>query len=743
MLKKIILVFVILVLILSGLFVYINKVVIPRRVKSLVISGLENATKRQVSIKSINFSFFKGVVLNDLVISENNVPVILSKEASCTFSLFPLLARKLVIPSVNINSPVINLIRRADNTFNLEDILKIQEEGAQKQAFSVSVYKIGLRSGKINFTDNTLNPVFRKSLENVNLNVYLALPANIKFNLKAEVGERVRAKIQAKGEFNLPTQQLSAVISVKDLAPGEFSAYMGNAVSLPSKAVIDGDIKLNYQNDILKADINATVLKLPVNGQIIVSDFKNPVLKANLASNFELGTLQKIALENFAVSLPGNLSGGGNISLTYESALAQGAKAKTGGYLDIRKGTLKLDSLNSPVMDINGRINIIQDAISWSDFRGFFMDVLYKSSGKLTNFKAPLVQLSLSSNNLSLDSEFSINDKKVSFTKLTGSYLNSNFSLNGILDFKEKSTLESDVNGTINFNLIDSKALLKKSAEQLNQIKPAGIINAKFKLTGNALNFKSCSLDGSLSSNSVSAYGLNSAGLSIAYLVSNGLIDIPVIHIDLYDGAVDANVKVNLNSENTPYVVNAVINGVKIEKLKNDTAARDKDIAGTIKGEVKLSGFSDDLTKLTGAGKLFIGEGKLWQLNLLQGLGSILLGNDFSKIVFYEASCGFSVRDKFIQSDNLSMKGNIADMNGSLRLGFDSSIEAQLDVEILAEETPLRGTFKDVTTAILGRSGRFGIITISGTLKDPKFKFQPAVTDIIKGLADTFLRKKQ
>lgn len=186
-----------------------------------------------------------------------------------------------------------------------------------------------------------------------------------------------------------------------------------------------------------------------------------------------------------------------------------------------------------------------------------------------------------------------------------------------------------------------------------------------------------------------------------------------------------------------------MINGVKIEKLKNDTAARDKDIAGTIKGEVKLSGFSDDLTKLTGAGKLFIGEGKLWQLNLLQGLGSILLGNDFSKIVFYEASCGFSVRDKFIQSDNLSMKGNIADMNGSLRLGFDSSIEAQLDVEILAEETPLRGTFKDVTTAILGRSGRFGIITISGTLKDPKFKFQPAVTDIIKGLADTFLRKKQ
>jgi hypothetical protein len=76
-------------------------------------------------------------------------------------------------------------------------------------------------------------------------------------------------------------------------------------------------------------------------------------------------------------------------------------------------------------------------------------------------------------------------------------------------------------------------------------------------------------------------------------------------------------------------------------------------------------------------------------------------------------------------------------------LEFDSSIDAQLNVEVLDENVPLTGTFKDITTAIVGKAGRFGVIKISGTLKEPKYKFKTAVavTDIIKGLKDILLEK--
>jgi len=55
---------------------------------------------------------------------------------------------------------------------------------------------------------------------------------------------------------------------------------------------------------------------------------------------------------------------------------------------------------------------------------------------------------------------------------------------------------------------------------------------------------------------------------------------------------------------------------------------------------------------------------------------------------------------------------------------------------------PLTGTFKDITTALLGRAEKFVGIRVTGKLNDAKYKFQPAVVDIIKGIADTFLKKK-
>jgi len=55
---------------------------------------------------------------------------------------------------------------------------------------------------------------------------------------------------------------------------------------------------------------------------------------------------------------------------------------------------------------------------------------------------------------------------------------------------------------------------------------------------------------------------------------------------------------------------------------------------------------------------------------------------------------------------------------------------------------PLSGTLKDVTTAIMGQAGKMGVIKLSGWLKEPKYSFKPAVTDIIKGITDAFFGKK-
>jgi hypothetical protein len=79
-------------------------------------------------------------------------------------------------------------------------------------------------------------------------------------------------------------------------------------------------------------------------------------------------------------------------------------------------------------------------------------------------------------------------------------------------------------------------------------------------------------------------------------------------------------------------------------------------------------------------------------------------------------------------------------MAGAVKIGFDSSIDASLNVEVSQDAQPT-GSIKDFTTAILGEAKKFGVIRITGTLKDPKYKFKTAVVDIIKGIKDTFFKE--
>jgi hypothetical protein len=213
--------------------------------------------------------------------------------------------------------------------------------------------------------------------------------------------------------------------------------------------------------------------------------------------------------------------------------------------------------------------------------------------------------------------------------------------------------------------------------------------------------------------------------------------------LSLYEGTIRSAASMNLISQNQPYWLTLDIQGVKLEKLKLDTKSKDRDIAGLVQAYAKINGFSSDLSRLSGAGWIKISEGRLWQLDLFKGLGKLLFIQDFSTIVFHEGFCTFSVKDRYISSDDLTLKSQITNLIGSVKLGFDSSIDAQLNVEVLDENVPLAGTFKDITTAIVGKAGRFGVIKISGTLKEPKYKFKTAVavTDIIKGLKDILLEK--
>lgn len=816
--KKKITIIVLILILLGGLgIVYLNNVLLPTKIKSLLINSLQQATQQQVSLGSLRFNIFKGLVLRDLVIGDKEKAIVNVKEASCLFLVLPIFKKIVVIPSIKLSSPEIFLKRNKDGTLNIQDFFMPKMQQNEKPQFGLVIYRIAITDAKIRFQDESLAQPFSKEVENLDLELRFSLPDSIRFRLSANIQSALVPNLKAAGEFKLAARQLIAKVALQDIAPKEFSGYyQGLGIDI-SQGLVSALVDLKFQNDTLglglaaqskniaiakerikanltldiKAqmsynlkDLNlaisgqagisdsnidglefasaikningrlsfdnsglssekltASVLGLPVEAKLTLVNFKAPLFNINLNSSLRLDSLPAILKDKFNFVFPGALEGSANLFLTIENRPADKETLKIAGYLDFLGAAVKLEKVKRAFEDIQGRLEFSSDQLKWSGLTFRYLDGSYKTSGKLTDFKSPQVELGLTSEKFYLDSSFSINNKQIKLEKAAGKYYNSEFALGGNINTQEAPLIYADIEGNLKLDLEDAPRLLEKFKNQIEQARLEGRVDAQFNLKGNLNDIKNCAIQANLTGVYIRAYGLKAEDLRLDYAQAGGVSRILAARAFFYGGSLELNAEADLKPADFVYGINLNLKDVKIGELKEDTAAKKQDLAGNIQAALTLQAQGNDISKLNGRGNIFIGDGKLWELNLFKGLGSLIFVKDFSSIVFHEASCDFTIQDKSVSSANLSLKSSITELSGALRIGFDSSIEASLNVKILDEAVPLSGTFKDITSLIAGGAGQFGLIRISGTLKEPKYKFQPAVVNIIKGITDIFFSK--
>jgi hypothetical protein len=811
--KKFIIIAVILLLIILGGITYLNQVILPTKIKSLIVSALEKQTGKQVTLKSLKFSIFKGLVLRDLVISDAQDVILSTHQATCTIFIWPIFKKQIIIPGIHLQSPYIFLERRADKSFNLQDFFVPAKPSAQKPGFSIAVFKLTISSGNLVFQDDTLAAKFRKEIKNIQLNLHLGLPVKIKFNLSAELASQPPVFIKASGAYKILNQELVGNLSLKDLSTGEFSAYYGNLGDLVSGLIqlqaqfnlknkllevnltsqgnnlilakdnlkitlnsslqskIDYSLEtkkleLNGACDIWQADISgleflgqvknlngrfvfnqrslvadslkAELLGLPFKISLGIKDFATKVL--NIDTSFDLSNLAAMAKDKFNLSLINSASGKAAVSLKMYPD-RQGAWAVRGS-IDFKDVGLRLDKVGSPIEEASGSFDFSREGLSWTDTKFKYQGINYQSSGTLADFTSPKVKLRLNSQDLSATGDFALSDKTIKIAQLKGKYLDTQFLISGDIDRVDPAKPLVDLTGRISLELSNLNKILEKIYPGIKTVSPAGQLDTQFSLNGPLADFKNCHLQAKSTGNNISLYGLKATGFSLDYLQEQGIAKIPVIQIAFYDGVIDGSGALNLNTGELAYQLKLVASGIKLEKLRLDTPAKNKNISGIFSGEIKLNGAGGDLNKLAGAGNLAVSRGRLGELNLLQGLGKLLLSRDLGNIEFSECSCDFLVKDKFVYTDKLKLTSSIVNLTGPLKIGLDGSLEGALSVEVLSQMVPLEGTFKDVTTAIIGQGGgKFGVIKLSGTLSAPKYSFKTDVGNIIQGLANVFLKK--
>ncbi|MFA6142655.1 MAG: DUF748 domain-containing protein [Candidatus Omnitrophota bacterium] len=786
--------------------VYLNAITLPIRIKAFVVDGIESATHKSVFIQSVRFSILKGLVLEGPVIYDDTSIIMRAKEASGAFLILPIFKKKVIIPSVKIESPFISIERKGDNSFNMKEL--IPKEYSEK-GIDVTIYRIIVRNGHINLVDRALSPQFTKTIEKADIDIHLLLPAKVTFNLKCAVPlETHRMDIKSYGEYSFSKKELTAQVTADNLSLKEFAPYYAASKISFQDGDLDARVSLHFREGIVNADVDAATrrllvskdklsarldsnvkahtrydignkrleyagsldiramditgidtierldnikamvefsdsrissdnlsvnaLGLPWKARINLVNFSNPVFDIYASTRAHLSAFQKVLTEKFKMKFLVDIAGRSEIQLAIQ--VEPNKPPKLNGYIHMHDATISLGSGNFPIERINGQAQFTANTLTWSDVDIMYRGTGYKASGILTNFEYPGIQFEASSKDLSFKSIFAVDNTIVKLSQLKGKYLNSEFSVTGEVDIAEPDSMESNLKGRIEFDLKDLKAMSKPS-DAVQKMKADGRLDTEFTLDGDIKNIGACDISAVIKSKRLLFYGFELNDMTFDYAQEEGVGNIKNLHSMFYGGLILASAKIDWLTKEPAYSMTLNAKDVKLERFKKDTDFKDKDVSGDIKMYASLNGFLKDPSLITGIGNMSITKGKLWQLNLFKGLGSLIFTSDFSDVIFANVSCDFKIKDKEFLTDDLILNSDLLKISGGGRIGFDKTVAASLRSEV-AEESMYPGVRRNIATAI----GKYTYIEVSGTTIEPKYKIRPSVSDIVDGVTSAFIQ---
>ncbi|MCA9400653.1 MAG: AsmA family protein [Candidatus Omnitrophica bacterium] len=220
------LLFIFLILLMLGTFgyFYVNNFLFPVKLKSLCEEKASAFLNREVTISSLNFSLVKGFLLREVRIAERNSPYqkfVTIDEISFMVLLIPLYKEKqVIIPQLEISEPEMHLVRQEQSTWNFSDIQQNIQSSPQNHKPPI-IRKLIIKQAAIHYYDNRFNPQFHESFSPINLSAELTLSQSIQFNFDSKWNSR-RSSLNLDGEYHLSKKQLDARLEANQIALSEY-----------------------------------------------------------------------------------------------------------------------------------------------------------------------------------------------------------------------------------------------------------------------------------------------------------------------------------------------------------------------------------------------------------------------------------------------------------------------------------------------------------------------------------------
>jgi AsmA protein len=676
----------------------------PNDYKAQIIQAVKDNKQRTLKLDGdIKLTFFPsiGAHLGKVSLSEfkSDKEFAAMDSAQVSLALMPLLSKQVVVNQVALSGVKAHLIKHADGSSNIDDLLGKNEAAKQDKSASSPV-KFDIAGIKIEHTELSY------------------------------VDEKSGAQYAVK-DLNLHTGRIANGVPVKlDLA----ATVQGNQ----PKIDLNTAIKTQLTFDLEKKSYQLQGLNFQLKGTAL--DISNLVLSASGDASANLAT-EEFSAHQFSLNATG-IKGKDNFDAKLDAPTLNMSKDKFSGEkialnakLDGALGNI-VASLSLPNLEGNAQAFKVSGLALDVDMKQPEQAFKVKLTSPLSgNFAAK--QFNFSDLTLALNATGDKLPNKAVSSTLKGSVQidadKQNVQANlagGLLQsqIKAKVGVNGFSNGAIHFDVdvdqFDADLYLPKKTE--TAAKPATAPEQPLDLSA----LKTLNLDGSLRVGSLKAAGIKLAQLRLDVKAHNGVLNLNPLAANLYQGNMNGSVLVNAAQATPSFAINENLTGVNVATLLKDVANFDTlEGRGSVGLNLTAQGNTVSAIKraLNGTMSLNLADGAVKGINIAKKLrdakdmfgkgganSQTQAANKDEKTDFSEMKASFKVNNGVAHNDDLSMKSPLLRLsgNGDINLGNDS-------INYLAKAT--------VARTLEGQGGKDAVggltvpVRLSGAFTDLKY----------------------